>query len=555
MIAFPVYNDWWMALPRLIITGASGFIGRRLLDEFKEDFEIIGIARRSQERCGAPQHPNISWFQVDIGDRPQVEKAFAAIRESGSVDTVIHLAAHYDFTGDEHPEYWRTNVEGLRFLLNECAHLKLKRFVFASSVAACSFPKPGEALSEASPPDGDHIYAVTKRIGEEMLAEYDSTIPSCIVRFAALFSDWCEYAPLYFFIETWLSRAWNSRILGGRGMSAIPYLHVGDAVIFLRRLLDRREMLDQREILIASPDGAVSHRELFDLTTLSAIGRRLKPFLMPKPLCVVGVWARDIIGRILGERPFERPWMIRYLDDSLAVDATGTRARLDWAPRQRLSVQRRMLFMVEHRKRNPVDWQQRNQAALKEVHFRSNLLIHRLLEENQIRIRRQFTGCLLNPANAELFPRYQQVSREILGWRHTVILRHLMNAVRTGEKGLFSDYCRDLALKRHEEGFQVVEVLRAMQVLEQTCVLELGNEPEAEGLDDAIRDYLTMTVRFGCDEIIGTYEELEGEQYEIDDDLGPAPVLDDLAVEEENDGSHSAVENGGHGNRPGDVVQ
>jgi len=193
-----------MELPRLIITGASGFIGRHLLEYFKDDFRIVGLDLRSQIRCGAPFHDNISWFQVDIGEHEPLAAAFRHIRESGGADYIIHLAAHYDFTGENHLEYRRTNVEGMRNLLEECRDLGLKRFIFASSVAACRFPPRGQHLTEDSPPDGKHIYAVTKRIGEGMLAEYDNCIPSCITRFAALFSDWCEYPPLYFFLDTWL---------------------------------------------------------------------------------------------------------------------------------------------------------------------------------------------------------------------------------------------------------------------------------------------------------------------------------------------------------------
>ncbi|MCP4901746.1 MAG: NAD(P)-dependent oxidoreductase [bacterium] len=544
-----------MALPRLVITGASGFIGRRLLDAFKDEYEIIGVARRSQERCGAPQHENISWLQVDIADQQQNAKAFRAIRDTGGADAVIHLAAHYDFTGEEHPEYWRTNVNGLRNVLDECAELELRRFVFASSVAACQFPTPGEALTEASEPDGDHVYAVTKRIGEEMLAEYDDRVPSCIVRFAALFSDWCEYAPLYFFLETWLSKAWNSSILGGRGGSAIPYLHVRDGAVFMHRLLEQMDDLNQREVLVASPDGAVTHRELFDMATLTELGHRRRPMLMPGPLCVVGVWARDLAGRVLGNRPFERPWMVRYIDDSLTVDSRRTRERLAWMPRKRLGVERRMLFMLENRKRNPVDWQQKNQAAMKEVQFRSNLLIHRLLEVHQDEIRQRFTRCLLEPGSSDRFPNYQTVARGILGWRHTVILRHLMNAVRTADKGVFTDYCRDLAARRHDEGFHVLEVLGAMEVLNSTCLERLREDPEAEGLTDALRDYLTMTVQFGCDQIVETFESLDGDLHDFDLGLGAPMFLDYPAVEDKGDQSHTSIENGGDGHSPGDGVE
>ena len=405
-----------MSLPRLIVTGASGFIGRRLVEALKEDYEIVGIARRSQSRSGATIHPNVTWFQVDIADRDSLSRTFAVIREAGGADVVIHLAAHYDFTGDNDPEYWRTNVRGLRNVLEECTRLDLRGFVFASSVAACSFPEAGQVLSEDSPPDGDHVYAVTKRMGEEMLAEYDGRIKSCIVRFAAMFSDWCEYAPLYFFLDTWLSDAWNSRVLGGRGRSAIPYMHLREIPAFFRQVLAHLDDLEQREVLIASPSSTIDHLRLFELANVNYRGRRRKPVFMPKTLAFIGVWARDLLGRALGNRPFERPWMMKYVDLDLAVDASRTYERLGWRPRERLMLPRRMPFLVEHLKRDPVEWHRRNREAMKKVHLRSNLRIHGLLEKHHDRIREQFVAALLDPEDVDRFAHYQEfVTGEPLG--------------------------------------------------------------------------------------------------------------------------------------------
>ncbi len=501
-----------MSRPRLVVTGASGFIGRRLLAGLKEDYQIVGMARRSQLRSGAPFHENIQWFQVDIGDREQVRNAFHYVRESGGADYLIHLAAHYDFTGEEHPEYMRTNVEGLRNVLEECRDLELKRFIFASSVAACAFPKPGEKITETSPADGEHIYAVSKRMGEEMLAAYDDSVRSLIVRFAAIFSDWCEYAPVYYFMETWLSRAWNSRILGGRGKSAIPYLHARELALFFKRVLQREESVGQREVLICSPATTVDHQELFDLANLHFRGRSRAPIHMPAPLCRLGVWGRDLVGRLLGNRPFERPWMVRYVDRDLAVDPTATQAKLDWRPRERLMIARRIPFMVEYIKTDPLEWHRRNQAALKDVRLRENLKIHRLLEKHHDMIRAVFLERqLLSPEGRERFPHYRDVSPEILEWRFTVILRHLLNAVRTGEKGLFTAYCRDLAVKRFEDGFDAFEVCSALELLNSTCLEIVADDPEARGLDEALHKHLTMTVEFGCDQVMETFEELGGE--------------------------------------------
>ena len=124
-----------MSLPCLVVTGASGFVGRHLLDALKEDYRIVGLARRSQARSGAPVHPNITWHQADIGDRAAIEPIFEGIRRDGGADILIHLAAHYDFTGEEHPEYERTNVQGLRNVLE-----------------LVEAPRPRSASSSRAPP-------------------------------------------------------------------------------------------------------------------------------------------------------------------------------------------------------------------------------------------------------------------------------------------------------------------------------------------------------------------------------------------------------------------
>ena len=263
-----------------------------------------------------------------------VDRLFARLRAEGGATAVLHLAAHYDFTGERHPDYQRTNIDGTRCLLDACAGLGLERFVFASSLAACDFPRPGRMLVESSPPDGTHVYAESKRAGEELMRR-ESRFPTAIVRFAALYSDWCEYAPLYSLLGTWLSERWNSRFVGGRGLSAVPYLHVRDACLFVDRLLDRRHALDPGEVLIASPNRVASHAELFRAATRYAYGAELRPLATPRPLAAVGLRLLGLLGRCGGKPPFERPWMAKMIDRRLEVDARRSHARLGWTPRAR----------------------------------------------------------------------------------------------------------------------------------------------------------------------------------------------------------------------------
>ncbi|MFH1853121.1 MAG: NAD(P)-dependent oxidoreductase, partial [Candidatus Neomarinimicrobiota bacterium] len=287
-------------LPCILVTGASGFIGRNFLEAVKNDFRIHALARRPQQEVGIPLHSNIKWYLVDIADRNHLTKIFNEIRESGCVDYVFHLAGYYDFGNGPSPEYERTNVNGTRNVLELTRSLAIKRFIFASSIAACNFPVPGTALTEDSPLDADYPYAWSKREGEKMIGEFSTHFPCSIIRFAAVFSDWCEYGVLYMFMNAWCSGRWNARILGGSGESAIPFIHIRDLVKLVTIIIDNTAVLPGYDIYLASPNGCIPHRQLFELSTRYYFGQSRKPIDMPKWLALIGVYGRDLLGRLIG---------------------------------------------------------------------------------------------------------------------------------------------------------------------------------------------------------------------------------------------------------------
>jgi nucleoside-diphosphate-sugar epimerase len=489
------------------VTGAAGFIGRHLLDVLKEKFEIIGLDRRSPIRVGAPIHDHISWYQADIGDKVALGRIFEKIKAGGPVDFVIHLAAHYDFTGEEHSEYWNANVLGLRSILEHCRELKPRCFIFSSSVAACTFPNPGSALTEESPPNGDHVYAKSKAAGEAMLAEYSEYFPSVIVRFAALFSDWCEYPPLYIFLRTWLSTAWNARILSGRGFSAVPYLHVKDAISFLLRILRKHAELEDGEVLIGSPDGAIRHRDLFKIATQYYFEKYVPPIHMPRFLVRSGIKVLCFAGRYLLDKPFERPWMADYVDMQLTIDAAHTRWRLGWAPKQRHEILYRLPFMIENFKFNRIEWMRRNLGAMKIERVLPHLMIHSLLQKHKQEIIREITRTL-----RDKFPSYHEVDDRDHRWNHILFLGSLLNAIHTRMKPDFMSYCRNLAERRAEEGFTVEEVVGALETINTICHEVLMRDEDAREMQGYFYGAITMTIRFGIDQIQEVYDRIQEEE-------------------------------------------
>jgi len=141
-------------LPGIIVTGASGFIGRHFIESNAQKFRLYCLARRSQQEAGIPKHTNIRWSQVDIGDFTNLQKVVESINAYGGADYILHLAGFYDFTMKDQPEYKHTNVDGTRNVLKLAQYLNIKRFIFSSSLAACMFNRdPSNILNEKGPVD------------------------------------------------------------------------------------------------------------------------------------------------------------------------------------------------------------------------------------------------------------------------------------------------------------------------------------------------------------------------------------------------------------------
>jgi len=495
--------------PRIIVTGASGFLGRRLVGALLSRARVVGIDRLPRADAYVPEHEHLSWHQIDLGEPAAVEETFAEVRAGGRVDAFVHLAAYYDFTGEEDPEYERTNVTGLGHVLEACGGLGLRRFVFASSAGASRARRDGPNLGEDAPADGEHIYARTKRVGEEMVRERSRDFPTVSVRLGALFSDWCEFPPLYFLLETWLSSGWNARVLGGRGRTAIPYLHVRDSVSFFLRLLERMDGLERSLTLLASTDGAASHRELFEAATTYAFERARSPILLPAALARPGLALNDFIGRVRGERPFERPWMARYIDTQLRMDASRTRRVLDWEPHARLGVLSRVPFMIENKRSDPVEWKRRNAEALEHHQVRPNYAVFRLARRHEEAIAAAFLSRFEGVGADPALRRYGGMEAEERRYQAGLLIRSLMDAVRAGTKGSFMAYSRNLAEHRRRQGYRVEELLASFGALQRACREVLGRDPEAARLQRPIRDYLEMTIEFGMDQVQEVFEEAE----------------------------------------------
>lgn len=505
-------NNGKSNLPKILVTGASGFVGHYFLDRIKEHFLIYALERRVPQNSPLINHPNIIWISADIGDIKSLNKAKEIIVKNGSADFVLHLAGYYDFNYDNNQEYERTNVQGTKNVLTIANELKVKRFIFASSVAACEFPEKGERINEDTPPNAGYEYARSKKIGEETAKEFSKYFDVTVVRFAAVFSDWCEYGPLYIFLSTWLTKNWKSRILGGKGKSAITYIHVNCLIDLLLKIIQQSSNLPSFDIYHASPENPISHKELFLKATRYYYGKQKKPIFMPKTLAMIGVYFMDFLGRMVGKRPFERPWMMRYVDKQLNVDSAYTREKLNWRTSERYKLQRRMLFMIEHMKSYPYEWQKRNLRMFKTISITPNFKIAAKLEIVHEEVIDAIVDHLLDKKNRDIFPSYEKIEISQLRKDTQTIFQFLSVAIRSRDRVSALAYAKQIAEIRYQQGFRRSELVNAIDSIGDIIRKRLYKEEELEGMEQEIYDEITFTFQLMVDEIEGRYEQFKREE-------------------------------------------
>ena len=502
-------------LPGIVVTGASGFIGRHFVIAVCEKYRLFCIARRSQKEVGIPYHDNIHWFQVDVTNRENLMNVFKYIKDHGGAEYVLHLAGYYDFTNKDNPAYEKINVTGTRNVLDMSKTLGIKRFIFSSSLAACDFPPKGKALTEESPPDADMPYARCKRKEETIIREYSKVFPCSIVRLAAVYSDWCEYPMLYMLLKYWLSEnKLMSRILVGSGESALPYIHIRDVIKGFLRIVKISDALPQLTTFIASPHGSVSQNELFKTATRYYYWHEIKPFRMPKLLAFIGLIIISLFGRLSGKETLEQPWMTKYVDKKLTVDASFTYNALGWKPTPRYHILRRLLFLTEKMTGHPNNWTFRNEVIIKKVAYRKSILIYDILAELRESLVEKIADEVMYPENEHRFPNYRKMYSELLKWYITLNYQLVAAAVRSRDRSIIPVYAQVIAYKRYMEGFKANEVKNLMLLIGRTMRECLLSRPELKNSKRQVDDYVILTSQLTADEFEDAYEILEDQSPE-----------------------------------------
>lgn len=242
---------------KVLVTGASGFIGRHLVDELIPTNEVVGTTLEAKQ---LRQDERLEWVRWDVRD-PAPKTVPAAL------DVVVHLAQTRSYRGfpERALEITQVNLDGLVNVLDTARSAGARLFVLASSGGVYA---PGTGIrTESEPPGPQSFYQATKLAGEVLASRYGEFFSVVCLR---IFFAYGPGQPRDRFIPDLVSRVVSGRavqLYGAYGFKSNP-IHVRDVA----RAFHQALALEGNHVInVAGPD-VHSFREIVDLIA-AGVGR------------------------------------------------------------------------------------------------------------------------------------------------------------------------------------------------------------------------------------------------------------------------------------------
>ena len=160
---------------RLLLTGGSGFLGSKIAETLKDQYEITLLQRSDP---GAEQRM-FSFIQCDLAEQE------IPAEKRNKWDLVVHAAGRAHIFGKEEPDelFHKVNGSGTRNLLNSIRHQPPKQFVYISSVAVYG-AEEGEEIDESHPLRAADPYGLSKIQAEKEVLKWseETGAPAVILR-------------------------------------------------------------------------------------------------------------------------------------------------------------------------------------------------------------------------------------------------------------------------------------------------------------------------------------------------------------------------------------
>ena len=294
-----------MSGARMLVTGASGFIGGHIARELRP------MAAVGASRCTPPPDPSIEWVgPLDLADARALSRAFEG------VEVVVHAAgrAHVlrESASDPLAMFRAANVTTTKAVADAAAAAGVRRMILLSSLAVYG-EETTSLLTATTPRRPTTAYGISRKEAEDVALEVAgaSALEVVLLRLPMVYGEGMKGNPLRLFDLIHSGRP----VPLGAIRNERSTLYVGNAVFAVRRLLDA-QVPSGSIFLPADPDTVSTPMFVREIASAMGIAGRVWtiPLWMLRTIAATG-------SAVVGERfPLSSDALAR-LSGSLVVDS------------------------------------------------------------------------------------------------------------------------------------------------------------------------------------------------------------------------------------------
>jgi nucleoside-diphosphate-sugar epimerase len=307
--------------PKVLITGADGFIGRALCAALsRQSYRLCRVVHGTSRAIPADHSSDERAHTVPLDIGPETK--WQGLLDG--VGCVIHLAARthvpLERTEADLAEYRRINVESTVPLAQAAAAAGVRRFVFMSSVKVNGESTPMGPFTENDAPRPEDAYGISKWEAEQAVMRIAHTRPmeAVVLRPPLVYGPGVKGNVLR--LLNVVSRAWPLPLASIRNKRSLIF--VGNLVDAIIACVDAPAAAGKTYLVSDGED--LSTPELIKALAI-ALGVRAR--LVPCPVTLL-----ELGASVLGKTE-----EIARLTSSLQVDCSRIRTELGWQPRYSLT--------------------------------------------------------------------------------------------------------------------------------------------------------------------------------------------------------------------------
>jgi nucleoside-diphosphate-sugar epimerase/predicted dehydrogenase len=319
--------------PRVLVTGASGFLGGRLVQVLSDRGTAVRGATRLLSRTRGL--PGVQWVQCDLAREDQIRNALC------DVHTVFHCAALCGAPGSLR-EYEEANVGGTMRLLRLAAEAGVRNFIYVSSMSVYGAPPDGgTVLDETSPLDDRAAergsYTRSKLAADRAVLDFARQHraprwPRVIVlRPGTIYGPGAKVPVGRFQLPSSSARP----LIAGRPRIPAGLVYVDDVV-------DAMLAAAQSEVPTGSVynlvDSAECDQEELARTLSEVSGGRIRPRFAPYPLVWAAMLGVDLMSLVRQRKLGTARYRLQRTLAPMRFECSAARKDLGWRPRVPLAV-------------------------------------------------------------------------------------------------------------------------------------------------------------------------------------------------------------------------